>query len=337
VSQLEPLLEVKDVRTWFPIYKGMLLPRKTADVKAVDGVSLWLAPGETLGLVGESGCGKSTLGRTIMALAQATSGTIRLGGRELTSLSGAELKRIRPEFQMIFQDPYASLNPRMTVFDTLAEPLLTHGVATRSNVAGKVRELMETVGLAPRFMRKYPHEFSGGQRQRIAIARAISLGPRLLIADEPVSALDVSIQSQILNLLVSLKRKLGLAMVFISHDLSVVRHISDRVAVMYLGRIVETGPTDEVFARPRHPYTRALLSAIPLADPDRERARQRIILEGDPPSPLNPPSGCAFNPRCPYATDACRTTPQQLEARGRAEVACMRVDELPEFEGALAD
>lgn len=334
---ITPLLELNEVRTYFPMYKGLLIPRKTGDVRAVDGVSLTLAPGETLGLVGESGCGKSTLGRTIMSLVKATSGKIRIGDHWVTAMDETAINRIRPGFQMIFQDPYASLNPRMTVFDALAEPLLTHGLAKRENVAAKVSELMETVGLAPRYMKKYPHEFSGGQRQRIAIARAIALHPKLLIADEPVSALDVSIQSQILNLLISLKKKLGLAMVFISHDLSVVRHISDRVAVMYLGRIVEIGPTDEVFANPSHPYTRALLSAIPLADPVKERARHRIILEGDPPSPLNPPDGCAFNPRCPYATDACRITPQLLEKHGVVEVACMRIDELPKFVNPLID
>ncbi|MBI3555272.1 MAG: ATP-binding cassette domain-containing protein [Deltaproteobacteria bacterium] len=311
----ENLLELQDVRTHFPLTKGTLFPRLTGHVKAVDGVTLDLKRGEVLGLVGESGCGKSTLGRTIIKLIRATSGQISLSHEAQGGV------------QMIFQDPYSSLNPRMTVFDTLAEPMLVNGFATRATVAVKVAELMHTVGLAPRFMRKYPHEFSGGQRQRIAIARALALKPRILIADEPVSALDVSIQAQILNLLASLRKRLGLSIIFISHDLSVIRHLSDRVAVMYLGKIVELGSTAEIFAKPQHPYTRALLSAIPLPDPDLERNRERVILAGDAPSPINPPSGCAFHPRCAYATFQCSQRQPVLARQGTSEtrVACINL------------
>lgn len=327
----ENILELRDVKTHFPIYKGTFFPKVKAHVKAVDGVNLTLKKGEVLGLVGESGCGKSTLGRTIMRLVQITDGSVVINGTDIAKYSERELTKVRPQFQMIFQDPYASLNPRMTVFDALAEPLLQHGLADSSSVTEKVATLMKTVGLAPRFMKKYPHEFSGGQRQRIAIARAISLNPKLLIADEPVSALDVSIQSQILNLLMKLKSELNISMVFISHDLSVIRYISDRIAVMYLGKIVETGPSEEVFNNPRHPYTQALLSAIPLADPDKERDRKRVILEGDPPSPINPPTGCHFNPRCPFAIDRCRQVQPELVAgfaSAEHKVACIRADEI---------
>lgn len=322
------ILNLKNVRTYFPIYKGSFFPKLAGNIKAVDGVSLELKKGEVLGLVGESGCGKSTLGRTIMKLVRSTSGSIELNGQEIAKKREREIKKLRPQFQMIFQDPYASLNPRMTVFDSLAEPLLAHGLASRSSVTAQVSELMETVGLAPRFMKKYPHEFSGGQRQRIAIARALALKPRLLIADEPVSALDVSIQAQILNLLSQLKKKLDLSMIFISHDLSVIRYISDRVAVMYLGKIVETGTTEEIFKNPQHPYTQALLSAIPLADPDREKARSRMLLDGDPPSPINPPMGCRFHPRCPKAIPACSQAEPELMQRGTLathQTACIQV------------
>ena len=326
----EPILELKNVKTHFPVHRGLIFRRQVGTVKAVDGVSLAVQRGEVLGLVGESGCGKSTLARTILQLVPATEGTIVLAGRNLTAAGTAEVKASRRALQMVFQDPYASLNPRLTVFAALAEPMLVHRVCPASEVAGRVAELMKTVGLAPRFMKKYPHEFSGGQRQRIAVARALALRPKVIIADEPVSALDVSVQAQILNLLASLVRERDLSLIFIAHDLSVVKHISDRIAVMYLGKIVELGRAADVIERPRHPYTRALVSAIPTPDPDAERARQRIVLPGDPPSPLNPPAGCAFHPRCPYAVEKCQAAVPPLErmADGR-EVACIRVEELP--------
>jgi len=326
----ENILELRDVRTHFPIHKGFLVRRRTGAVRAVDGVTLSVRQGEVLGLVGESGCGKSTLARTILHLVPITGGAVILHGRDLGRASRAELLACRRDLQMIFQDPYASLNPRMTVHAMIAEPLLAHGICSKKDVQGRVDELMTLVGLAPRFARKYPHEFSGGQRQRIAIARALALRPRIIIADEPVSALDVSIQAQILNLLSQLCRGMNLSLVFIAHDLSVVRHISDRIAVMYLGRIVELGPAEDVIDRPRHPYTRALVSAIPVPDPGVERARKRIVLPGDPPSPINPPQGCAFHPRCPYAVDRCRLEVPLLAPAGPSrEAACIRLDELP--------
>jgi oligopeptide transport system ATP-binding protein len=324
----EPILELHDLKTHFPVYSGFVFRRQTGTVKAVDGVSLSLQRGEVLGLVGESGCGKSTLARTILQLVPTTGGTVILEGRNLTASSAAEVTAIRRDLQMVFQDPFASLNPRMTVYAALAEPLLVHKVCPRAEVTARVAELMQLVGLAPRFMQKYPHEFSGGQRQRIAIARALALQPRVIIADEPVSALDVSIQAQILNLLAQLVRQMNLSLIFIAHDLSVVKHISDRVAVMYLGKIVELGPALDVIDRPRHPYTRALVSAIPTPNPDVERSRQRIVLPGDPPSPLNPPAGCAFHPRCSYAIAACQAAVPPLEpVDEHHEVACIRVQE----------
>ena len=323
----DPLLQLTGLQTHFPVDSGFLRRRRTGSVRAVDGVSLALARGEVLGLVGESGCGKSTLARTVMQLVPTTGGTVVFAGRNLTTAPAAELRELRRGLQMVFQDPFASLNPRLTVFATLAEPLLVHRVVPRDRVPARVAELMELVGLAPRFVRKYPHEFSGGQRQRIAIARALALEPRLIIADEPVSALDVSIQAQILNLLAGLVKRMGLALLFIAHDLSVVKHISDRVAVMYLGRIVELGPAADVIERPRHPYTRALVSAIPVHDPEAERTR--IILPGEPPSPVNPPAGCAFHPRCPHAQDKCRASMPPLVSAGPArEAACVRLDEI---------
>jgi oligopeptide transport system ATP-binding protein len=325
----DAILELRDVKTHFPVYRGFVFKRQTGTVKAVDGVTLSLRSGEVLGLVGESGCGKSTLARTIMQLVPTTAGAVVLQGRNLTAGSDREILKTRRDMQMVFQDPFASLNPRMTIFATLAEPLQVHRVCPRAEIPARVAELMKTVGLAPRFMEKYPHEFSGGQRQRIAIARALALNPKVIIADEPVSALDVSIQAQILNLLAHLCRKMNLSLIFIAHDLSVVKHISDRVAVMYLGKIVELGPAVDVIDRPAHPYTRALVSAIPIPNPDTERARQRIVLAGDPPSPINPPAGCAFHPRCPYAVEKCRAAvPPLLPAGPAREAACVRLGEI---------
>jgi oligopeptide transport system ATP-binding protein len=324
----DTILELQNIQTHFPIQKGFLFKRNAGTVKAVDGVNLKVKQGEVLGLVGESGCGKSTLARTVMQLVPTTGGAVILEGRNLTSSSSDEVLSIRRDLQMIFQDPYASLNPRMTVFATLAEPLLVHKVCKSSEVLERVTELMKTVGLAPRFMQKYPHEFSGGQRQRIAIARALALRPKVVIADEPVSALDVSIQAQILNLLADLVKKMGLSLIFIAHDLSVVKHISDRVAVMYLGKIVELGLANDIIENPMHPYTRALVSAIPTPNPDEERTRKRIVLPGDPPSPINPPAGCTFHPRCPHATAACQAAMPALEKRDGREVACIRIGEI---------
>jgi oligopeptide transport system ATP-binding protein len=325
----ENILELRDVRTHFPINSGSLARRRAGSVRAVDGVTLSVRRGEVLGLVGESGCGKSTLARTILQLVPATSGAVVLNGRNLGEASHAEMQACRRDLQMVFQDPYASLNPRMTVFAALAEPLRVHRICAASEVRGRVRELLATVGLDPRLAGKYPHEFSGGQRQRIALARALSLQPKVIVADEPVSALDVSVQAQILNLLSQLCREKDLTLIFIAHDLSVVRHVSDRIAVMYLGRIVELGPAEDVIDRPLHPYTRALVSAIPVPDPEIERARQRIVLAGDPPSPINPPCGCAFHPRCPYAADKCREAVPQLAACGQSrEAACVRLGEI---------
>ncbi|MBC7369766.1 MAG: ATP-binding cassette domain-containing protein [Undibacterium sp.] len=326
----DPILQLTDVKTHFPIERGFFFKRHVGTVKAVDGINLTVRRGEVLGLVGESGCGKSTLARTILQLVPTTGGTVVLNGRNLATDSARELLAARRDLQMVFQDPYASLNPRMTVFATLAEPLAVHKVCPASEIPARVAALMSTVGLAPRFMQKYPHEFSGGQRQRIAIARALALEPKVIVADEPVSALDVSIQAQILNLLAQLTKKMNLTLIFIAHDLSVVKHISDRVAVMYLGKIVELGLAADVIDHPRHPYTRALVSAIPTPNPDIERTRQRIVLAGDPPSPINPPAGCAFHPRCAYAQEQCKLAPPPLIADGPSrEVACIRLRDLP--------
>jgi oligopeptide/dipeptide ABC transporter ATP-binding protein len=323
---MTPLLELTDVKTHFPVREGLVFARETGAVRAVDGVSLSVNRGDVLGLVGESGCGKSTLARTILRLVPLTAGTIILNGRNMGALTKRELRSIRPEAQMIFQDPYASLNPRMTVFDAIAEPMRVHKKAKRRDLAKRVADLMETVGLAPRFMRKYPHEFSGGQRQRIAIARTLALEPELIIADEPVSALDVSVQAQILNLIAELCRTRGLTLIFITHDLAVVRHIAQRIAVMYLGRIVEEGAAELVLNGPLHPYTQALLSAVPVPDPQAERTRRRVLLKGDPPSPMNPPTGCPFHPRCPIAGPDCATTVPPLEEKFTAHrAACIKV------------
>ncbi len=331
-----PLIRILDLKVHFPVERGLLIKRRLGTIKAVDGVSLDINSGEVLGLVGESGCGKSTLARGILRLVPITEGEVLFEGNDLAGMRKARLNQLRPSLQMIFQDPYASLNPRKTVFDTIAEPLKVHGLSGRKNLALEVGRLMGQVGLAPRLMRKYPHEFSGGQRQRIAIARALALNPRLLIADEPVSALDVSVQAQILNLLRKLQREHNLTMLFVSHDLAVVRHMTQRIAVMYFGRIVEIGAAETIFERPAHPYTRTLLEAIPVPDPVRARIIRDRLPTGDPPSPLNPPPGCAFAPRCPYVKPACRETVPELTSvfeSGSAphHAACLLHDSLPPF------
>ncbi|HEY6841854.1 MAG TPA: oligopeptide/dipeptide ABC transporter ATP-binding protein [Chthoniobacterales bacterium] len=326
---MNAFLEVDNLKKYFPIFKGAFFRRQVGSVKAVDGIDLRLKAGEILGLVGESGCGKSTLARTLMQLMPMTEGAVVLEGRDLSKISQRSIRAERMNFQMIFQDPYASLNPRMTVYDMLAEAIRTRQKFSGKVLVEKVAELMTTVGLPPNQMRRYPHEFSGGQRQRIAIARALAPEPKLIIADEPVSALDVSIQSQILNLILRLCRERELTMIFISHDISVVKYISDRIAVMYLGRLVELGPASEVVDRPLHPYTRALISAVPVPDPLVERSRRRIILEGDPPSPMNPPQGCPFHPRCSYAIEACKAHRPELEVKEPDRLAaCIRVGEI---------
>jgi oligopeptide transport system ATP-binding protein len=301
----EVLVRVENLKKYFPIRRGVLR-RTVGYIKAVDGISFDIYKGETLGLVGESGCGKSTAGRTILQLYDPTDGEVFLDGNDLTKLSSRDLRRARRHMQMIFQDPYASLNPRMTVGNIISEPLRIHGIGSSASRKERTEELLKLVGLNPYFITRYPHEFSGGQRQRIGVARSLATNPAFIIADEPISALDVSIQAQVVNLLDDLKEDLGLTYLFIAHDLSMVRYISDRVAVMYLGRIVELGERDEVYDHPLHPYTQALISAIPVPDPETEENRHRIILEGDVPSPANPPEGCNFHPRCAYATDICK-------------------------------
>lgn len=301
-----PLVEAKDLVKYFPIHAG-LTSRHVADVKAVDGVSFSIVAGETLGLVGESGSGKTTVGRLLLRLLPATQGEITFEGRSIAHCSQGEMRPLRRAMQIIFQDPYASLNPRMTVGDIVAEPLLIHGIAHGKQADERVADLLKRVGLRPYHANRYPHEFSGGQRQRIGIARALAVDPKFIVCDEPVSALDVSIQAQVINLLEDLQSQFGLTYLFIAHDLSVVRHISTRVAVMYVGKIVEMADRDALYHRPLHPYTQALLSAIPIPDPKLETRRKRIVLTGDIPSPVNPPQGCRFHTRCPIAFDRCRT------------------------------
>ncbi len=322
----ETLLRVEDLVMHFPIYQGVIR-RQVGAVHAVDGVSFDIYKGETLGLVGESGCGKSTTGRAILRLYKPTAGSVYYDGTDLAGLSEREMRRMRRKLQIIFQDPYASLNPRMTVTDIVGEPLVVHKVASGKEVQERVQELLALVGLNPAFADRYPHEFSGGQRQRIGVARALALQPDLIICDEPISALDVSIQAQVINLLEDLQKQFGLTYLFIAHDLSMVRHISDRVAVMYLGIIVELAERNELYDHPLHPYSQALLSAVPIPDPVAEERRQRIILEGDVPSPVNPPSGCRFRTRCPIAEAMCaEKKPEWREVKPGHFVACHLVE-----------
>lgn len=323
MSGAEPLLEVTDLVKHFPVKSGVVIDREVARVRAVDGVSLHLDEGETLGLVGESGCGKSTLCRVVLQLLTPTSGSVRFAGEELVGKSARQLRPVRRHIQMIFQDPYASLNPRKRVGQIVGDPMELHGLATGGDVKRRVQELLDRVGLRPEHYNRYPHEFSGGQRQRIGIARALALQPRLIIADEPVSALDVSVQAQIVNLLKDLQDEFRLSYLFVAHDLGVVRHVSDRVAVMYLGKVVEMSSSDALYDKPIHPYTNALLSAVPVPDPRRNAERERIVLEGDVPSPMNPPSGCRFHTRCPWSTDVCvREEPSLVDHDMKHAAAC---------------
>ncbi len=321
-----PLLRVSDLKMHFPIFKG-LLRRRVGEIKAVDGISFEIRAGETLGLVGESGCGKSTAGRAILRLYQPTAGAVELEGRDIATLEGDALRALRPQMQMIFQDPQASLNPRMTVASIIGEPLLEHARMDRSARRARVDELMDQVGLNRTYANRYPHEFSGGQRQRIGIARALALNPQFIVCDEPIAALDVSIQAQVVNLLEDLQEKLGLTYLFISHDLSMVRHLATRVAVMYLGRLVEVAAREDLYDAPLHPYTQALISAVPSPDPEIEARRHRIILTGDVPSPANPPKGCSFSTRCPKVFDRCRVDDPALRDLGHGRFAACHLVE----------
>lgn len=323
INEQQPLVQIRNLKKYFPIYEGTIIQRHVGDVMAVDDVSFDILQGETLGLVGETGCGKTTVGRTILFLYEPTDGQIKFGGIELNALNETELRKMRDRMQMIFQDPYASLNPRMTVGSIISSPLEVHKVVRGKEKRDRVQQLLEMVGLNPDFVNRYPHEFSGGQRQRIGIARALALNPDLIICDEPISSLDVSIQAQVVNLLEELQEQLGLTYLFIAHDLSMVRHISDRMAVMYLGKIVELSDRDDLYLNPLHPYTQALMAAVPVPDPDIVKNRERIILEGDIPSPSNPPHGCNFNTRCPIAEEICfQDDPEYLERKPGHWVAC---------------
>ena len=322
-SRGETILELDDLKMYFPLKSGIILDRHVGDIRAVDGVSFSIARGETLGLVGESGCGKSTIGRAILRLYEPTAGRIVFDGRDITHLNERELRPLRRRIQMVFQDPFASLNPRHSVGRIVGEPLRVHGISSRSEATARVRELLALVGLPPDAASRYPHEFSGGQRQRIGVARALALNPEFLVCDEPVSALDVSIQAQIVNLMEKLQRELGLTYLFIAHDLAVVRHISTRIAVMYLGKIVEIAPADDLYDNPLHPYTITLLSAIPIPDPAIERGRVAIRVEGDLPSPANPPAGCRFHTRCPFVQPKrCAEEEPELRKLDGHLVAC---------------
>jgi oligopeptide transport system ATP-binding protein len=325
----EHLIEVQDLKLHFPIHRGVIIQRQVGAVKAVDGISFAIRKGETLGLVGESGCGKSTTGRAILQLYRPTAGHVLFHGNDLTKLQGEEMRKMRRKVQMIFQDPYASLNPRMTVGDIIGEPVKVHNLRSGTKeVRERVQELLSLVGLNPYFANRYPHEFSGGQRQRIGVARALAVEPEFVVCDEPVSALDVSIQAQVINLLQDLQHKLKLTYLFIAHGLAVVKHISDRVAVMYLGKVVELAESSKLYTMPMHPYTQALLSAAPIPNPEIEKQRKRIILEGDVPSPLNPPSGCRFHTRCPIAIDRCKVEDPPFQDYGEGHyVACWRARE----------
>ncbi len=329
-SQNDVLLTVSNLKMHFPITRGIILQRQVGSIKAVDGITFDLMRGETLGLVGESGCGKSTTGRAILQLYEPTDGEVVFEGQDLTNINSGELRRMRRRMQMIFQDPYASLNPRMTVGSIVGEPLEVHKIGgSRREQQQRVQELLEIVGLNPYFINRYPHEFSGGQRQRIGVARALAVNPSFIVCDEPISALDVSIQAQVINLLEDLQSELGLTYLFIAHDLSVVRHISDRIAVMYLGKIVELADREVLYENPLHPYTQALLSAVPIPDPQVEKKRQRIILEGDVPSPAEPPTGCNFNTRCPQVMDICHQyEPSFTDVGDGHRVACFLYDQV---------
>ncbi len=321
------ILDVRDLKMHFPVTSGILFQRTVASIKAVDGVSFQVKRGETFGLVGESGCGKTTTGRCILQLYKPTEGHIIFDGEELSSLSSRRMRAKRREMQVIFQDPYSSLNPRMTAGNIIGEPLIVHGLVDgKAEYRERVAELLQNVGLNPYMADRFPHEFSGGQRQRIGVARALSVSPKFIVADEPVSALDVSIQAQIINLLEELQEQFGLTFLFIAHDLSVVRHISDRVGVMYLGHLVELADRNEIYVNPLHPYTQALLSAVPIPDPVLDAQRERVLLTGEVPSPLNPPSGCVFHPRCPVAIDDCNSTvPELREVEPGHWASCLRV------------